>query len=140
MPEKVIPPAALRPRGNTILIVEDDMDIGFFLQQLIEEETPYKTVVMANGLQALENASHVHPCLLLLDYRLPGLNGIELYDRLQQEKDISRHPCNYDERDSADGGIATAGHSAITQTDGYWRRDTLNYARHGDFRGTTIAR
>jgi two-component system response regulator (stage 0 sporulation protein F) len=92
MPEKVIPPAALRPRGNTILIVEDDMDIGFFLQQLIEEETPYQTVVLANGLQALEKAPHVQPCLLLLDYRLPGLNGIELYDRLQQEKDIAGIP------------------------------------------------
>lgn len=92
MPETVIPPAAQRPLGNTILIVEDDMDIGFFLQQLIEEETPYHTVVMANGLQALERAPDVHPCLLLLDYRLPGLNGIELYDRLQQEKDTAGIP------------------------------------------------
>ncbi|GAC1378516.1 MAG: hypothetical protein NVS4B7_01220 [Ktedonobacteraceae bacterium] len=92
MPGEVIPPAALSPRSATILIVEDDADIGEFLQQLIEEETPYNTTVISNGLQALEKAPHIHPCLLLLDYRLPGLNGIELYDRLQQEKETSGVP------------------------------------------------
>lgn len=83
MPE-VIPPSALKPRGATILIVEDDVDIGNFLQQLIEEETPYHTSVIHDGQRALEQAPGIHPCLLLLDYRLPGIDGLELYDRLQQ--------------------------------------------------------
>jgi DNA-binding NtrC family response regulator len=52
MTHNMIPPAAQRPRGNTIVIVEDDADIGFFLQQMIEEETPYQTIVLTNGLQA----------------------------------------------------------------------------------------
>ena len=86
MPGEVIPPAAQSPRSSTILIVEDDADIGKFLQQLIEEETPYNSAILANGLQALEKAPQIHPCLLLLDYRLPGINGIELYDRLQQKE------------------------------------------------------
>ncbi len=84
MPEEVIPPDAQSLRGETILIVEDDADIGEFLQQLIEEETPYNSTVISNGLQALEKAPYIQPCLLLLDYRLPGINGIELYDRLQE--------------------------------------------------------
>src|SRR6266571_7707648 len=92
MPGEVIPPAAHSLRSETILIVEDDADIGEFLQQLIEEETPYNTTVISNGLQALEKAPHVHPCLLLLDYRLPGINGIELYDRLQQKQETSGVP------------------------------------------------
>lgn len=83
MPREVIPPAAQGPRNTTILIVEDDADIAQFLQQLIEEETPYHTMVIDNGQTALETAPQVHPCLLLLDYRLPRLNGLELYDRLQ---------------------------------------------------------
>jgi CheY-like chemotaxis protein len=68
----------------TILIVEDDANIAQFLQQLIEEETPYNTVVIDNGRIALEQAPQIMPCLLLLDYRLPGINGLELYDRLQE--------------------------------------------------------
>jgi len=92
MPGEVIPPAALSPRSATILIVEDDADIGRFLQQLIEEETPYHTTVISNGLTALEKAPQIHPCLMLLDYRLPGINGIELYDRLQQREETSGVP------------------------------------------------
>ena len=83
MPE-ILPPSAQKPRGATILIVEDDVDIGNFLQQLIEEETPYHTSVIHDGQHALEQAPGIHPCLLLLDYRLPGIDGLELYDRLQQ--------------------------------------------------------
>ena len=84
MPREVIPPAAQSPGNTTILIVEDDAEVGYFLQQLIEEETPYHTRVINNGQTALEEAARIQPCLLLLDYRLPGINGIELYDRLQE--------------------------------------------------------
>jgi two-component system, response regulator, stage 0 sporulation protein F len=92
MPGEVIPPAALNLPSATILIVEDDADIGEFLQQLIEDETPYHTKVVGDGLTALEQAPHMHPCLLLLDYRLPGINGLELYDRLQQQEDTRNIP------------------------------------------------
>lgn len=92
MPGEVIPPAAQSPRSATILIVEDDADIGNFLQELIEEETPYNSAVISNGLQALEKAPQIHPCLLLLDYRLPGINGIELYDLLQKKKETHGVP------------------------------------------------
>ena len=92
MPREVIPPAAQSLQSATVLIVEDDADIGHFLQQLIEEETPYNSVVIDNGLTALEEASNVHPCLLLLDYRLPGINGLELYDRLRERNGVSNVP------------------------------------------------
>jgi len=92
MPQEVIPPAAQGPRNTTILIVEDDADIAQFLQQLIEEETPYHTVVIDNGQTALEQAARIRPCLLLLDYRLPRMNGLELYDHLQEEQDTRGLP------------------------------------------------
>lgn len=93
MPGEVIPPAAQSLQNNTILIVEDDAGIGQFLQQLIEEETPYHTEVIDNGKKALEQAPDIHPCLLLLDYRLPGgINGLELYDRLQEVDEVRGVP------------------------------------------------
>ncbi len=92
MPREVIPPAAQSPRNTTILIVEDDADIAQFLQQLIEEETPYHTTVIDNGQTALEQAPTIRPCLMLLDYRLPRVNGLELYDRLQQVEETRGVP------------------------------------------------
>jgi len=84
MQRGIIPPAAAKTlRSPNILIVEDDPDIGEFLKQIIEEDTPYHTAIVYDGKQALEKAKHVHPCLLMLDYRPPGINGLEVYDRLQ---------------------------------------------------------
>lgn len=80
---QVIPPAAQTLRSSSILIVEDDENIGGFLQQAIDESTPYQTAVVQDGFDALERAIQIKPCLLLLDYKLPGLNGIEIYDHLQ---------------------------------------------------------
>jgi len=80
---RVIPPAAQTLRSSSILIVEDDENIGEFLQQAIDEYTPYQTTVVHDGFDALETAMQIKPCLLLLDYKLPGLNGLEIYDHLQ---------------------------------------------------------
>lgn len=84
MQRRVIPPAAAKTlRSANILIVEDDPGIGEFLKQIIEEDTPYNTTVVYDGEQALEQAQQIHPCLLMLDYWLPGMNGLEVYDHLQ---------------------------------------------------------
>ena len=132
MPGEVIPPAALTPRSATILIVEDDADIGTFLQQLIEEETPYHTAVITNGLQALEKAPQIHPCLLLLDYRLPGINGVELYDRLQQEEKTSGVPAIMMSATLPVAELQRRRHPPAPQANGHWRRDTYDNSCAGN--------
>jgi two-component system response regulator (stage 0 sporulation protein F) len=92
MSRKFIPPAAQLLRSATILIVEDDEGIGEFLQQAIDEQTPYQTTVAHDGPQALERARQIQPCLLLLDYRLPGMDGLEVYDRLQSMEETRGVP------------------------------------------------
>ena len=83
MPKQVVPPAALTLPSSSILIVEDDENVGEFLQQAIDEWTPYQTTVVNDGFNALERGKQMQPCLLLLDYKLPGLNGLEIYERFQ---------------------------------------------------------
>jgi CheY-like chemotaxis protein len=92
MSRQVIPPAAQTLRSATILIVEDDEDLGKVLQQAIDEQTPYQTTVVHDGPHALERAKYIQPCLLLLDYRLPGMNGLEVYDRLQSMEETRGVP------------------------------------------------
>jgi|SRR5579863_1437740 len=65
-----------------ILLVEDDEAISEFLVRLIEQETPYKALHVTDAAQALQAVSSIKPSLLILDYQLPGINGLELFDRL----------------------------------------------------------
>ncbi len=89
---RVIPPAAQTLRSSSILIVEDDENVGEFLQQAIDEYTPYQSTVVYDGFDALETAVKMEPCLLLLDYKLPGLNGLEIYDHLQSMEETRGVP------------------------------------------------
>ncbi|GCE49574.1 two-component system cell cycle response regulator DivK [Thermosporothrix hazakensis] len=67
---------------KTILVVDDDLDIGSWLVQAIAEETPYEAFYAQDAFEALRILQD-QPCdLFLLDYQLPGINGLELYDML----------------------------------------------------------
>ena len=90
--QQVVPPAAQTLRSSSILIVEEDENVGEFLQQTIDEYTPYQTTVVQDGFDALERARQIQPCLLLLDYKLPGMNGLEIYDHLQSMKETQGVP------------------------------------------------
>jgi DNA-binding response OmpR family regulator len=77
---------------ETILLVEDDPNIGSFLVEAIAQETPYRAIVASDSHAALQLVRHVTPCLFMLDYGLPGMNGIELYDRLHLNKEFAPIP------------------------------------------------
>jgi len=79
-------------RIQTILLVEDDSDIGEFLAQALSDETPYAVINVTDGARALEAANSVKPDLFILDYQLPGINGIELHDRLHALKELENIP------------------------------------------------
>lgn len=69
---------------KTVLIVDDDRDIGDMLQKIIVEQTDYKVVWIAESDLVIDAASYMRPSLLLLDYMLPTMDGLQLYDRLQE--------------------------------------------------------
>jgi DNA-binding NtrC family response regulator len=73
-----------RPQAEKcILIVDDDQDVGESLQLALAEETKYRTLWIAECDLVLLSASHLRPALILLDYRLPLMNGMALFDHLQ---------------------------------------------------------
>lgn len=79
-------------RVKLILMVEDDVDIGALLELTIVQETLHQPLLVTSGFQALQLIHDVTPDLLLLDYQLPGMNGIELYDRLHASKGLEEIP------------------------------------------------
>jgi CheY-like chemotaxis protein len=77
---------------QTILLVEDDADIGEFIAQALKDETPYTILHVVDGSRAMEAVASVKPDLFILDYQLPGMNGIELHDRLHEIKGFENIP------------------------------------------------
>jgi DNA-binding response OmpR family regulator len=77
---------------KTILLVEDDSSIGSFLEEAIEQETPYRAIVASDSNAALKLVRHFTPCLFILDYGLPDMSGIELYDRLHLNRALAPIP------------------------------------------------
>ena len=77
---------------KTVFIVEDDEAIGELLVQAIEQETSYQAVLAADGFQALKMLRTVKPDLLILDYGLPDMNGLEFYDTIHAAKALEHLP------------------------------------------------
>jgi DNA-binding response OmpR family regulator len=67
-----------------ILIVEDEPGISNFLRQGLEEEA-FAVDVADNGKEGLELALSGHYDLLLLDWMLPGISGIELMRQFRKD-------------------------------------------------------
>ncbi len=66
-----------------ILLVEDETDLQFVIR--IALESAGLTVITAsNSLEALEYLAHNAVDLLLVDVLMPGMNGLELCEQLQQ--------------------------------------------------------
>ena len=71
-----------RPNARTVLVVEDDMNVGSLLVSIIEEELLYQVTLASNAYEALAIVENTKPHLFILDYQLPGMNGLQLYDHL----------------------------------------------------------
>lgn len=77
---------------KTILVVEDDVGIGSFLTQAISQETRHQAMLVTDGFQALNAITNIRPNLFILDYQLPRMNGIELYDKLHATRGLEDVP------------------------------------------------
>ena len=65
-----------------ILIVDDQFGIRILLNEVLQKEG-YDTFQAANGLQALEILNDHIPNLVLLDMKIPGMDGIEILKRMR---------------------------------------------------------
>ena len=71
---------------QTILIIEDDADIAESLEYNFKREG-FRTMVAESGEKGLRLAQDEKhpPTLVLLDLMLPGMNGMELCNKLRRE-------------------------------------------------------
>ncbi|MBU8922890.1 MAG: sigma-54 dependent transcriptional regulator [Bacteroidales bacterium] len=67
-----------------ILLVDDEDTIRMFLEKTIKDEG-YEALTAANGEQALELTRSELPDLILLDLKLPDMNGIEVLQKIKED-------------------------------------------------------
>jgi diguanylate cyclase (GGDEF)-like protein len=67
-----------------ILIVDDEADILDLLKITLSEED-YSIIEANNGQEALEKVYHSSPDLIILDYKMPKLDGVEVCQRLKRD-------------------------------------------------------
>src|SRR5438445_10930906 len=74
------------PGAEKILVIEDERRVRWSLRQKCEE-WGYQVVEAAAGAPGLRLAQHESPDLVLLDVRLPDLNGIQVLEQLKKSPD-----------------------------------------------------
>jgi|ERR1700730_5160640 len=75
-----------------ILVVEDDDIVSNVIANMIKQETKHYPIIVPDGRTAEAVTRDIKPDLLLLDYLLPDINGIELYDRLHEREELCDVP------------------------------------------------
>ena len=70
-------------RRKRVLAVDDDPAIRHLLDRVMSRS--YEMVLVADGAQALEEIRRQRPDLMLLDLRMPVMDGSELLERLEAE-------------------------------------------------------
>jgi two-component system phosphate regulon response regulator PhoB len=71
-----------------VLIVEDEAPLAALLQYNLEKEG-YAVAVAVSGEEALEHLDRLVPDILLLDWMLPKISGLEVCRRLRQRADMA---------------------------------------------------
>lgn len=69
-------------QGHKILIVDDQMGIRMLLSEVLKTEG-YTIFEASNGVAALEVAGQEQPDLILLDMKLPGMDGLQILKGLR---------------------------------------------------------
>jgi two-component system cell cycle response regulator DivK len=77
--------------NELILIIEDDEKNRKLLRKVLEHEG-YRTTEVESGEAAIDAARASSPDLILLDYQLPGIDGLETFRRIRADADIRRMP------------------------------------------------
>lgn len=77
--------------ANKILVIDDSRVIRNMVRDMLPEDS-FEIIEAADGIKGLEAAKTNKPWMIILDFILPRMSGFEVYERLQQDPELSRIP------------------------------------------------
>src|SRR5258706_3712507 len=66
-----------------IFLIDDDEIYAGFIRKGLSVKPEYKITYFSTAEDALRAANGKLPDVLIIDYKLPGMNGIDLYEKLK---------------------------------------------------------
>ena len=86
--QTALPSAHAKP---TILLVEDFDDTRLIMKLWLLKKG-YRVVEAENGEEAVQLAEQQHPDLIIMDIRMPGLNGLDATRRIREYQSLQHTP------------------------------------------------
>jgi DNA-binding response OmpR family regulator len=68
-----------------IFLVEDDAIYSEFIRKGLSQNADYKVKPFVSAEDALKEINGKLPDVIIVDYKLPGLSGIELYEKIKSK-------------------------------------------------------
>ncbi len=65
-----------------IMVVDDDDGLRYTLSEILEEEG-FEVTAVSDGLESVELATANHFDLIFMDFRMPGIDGVEAFRRIK---------------------------------------------------------
>src|SRR6266850_543149 len=96
-----VPPAPLRPhycarqsamshRLHTVLLVDDDPAMLARFRHVLEQDLTLSVATAPSGSEGLTLARELRPDLIVSDYEMPGMDGLELCRQVKADPDLAR--------------------------------------------------
>ena len=77
--------------GDVILVIDDDTDFSELLEIALKHRK-YEVVTEKNGEEGLKKAELIHPRLILLDIKMPKMDGFTFVQHLKKNDKIKDIP------------------------------------------------
>jgi len=76
------------PSDIVVLYVDDDPEMGLFFKTFLEATSPLKVITAGSGFEVLDMVSRDLCDVIVSDYQMPGMNGIELLQKVRESSSL----------------------------------------------------
>lgn len=115
-----------KENNHCVLLIDDDVDEQQFIVEAFAEVSPaYRVVCFDNGKRGLcflqQLSEEELPCLIVLDYDMPVMNGAEILNELQQMPRLQNIPVVIHSDSAVFQAERLAGARALLKKAGNWQ-------------------
>ena len=102
-----------------VVLIVDDNENNLQISAQVVHNAGYQVLLATDGIHALELARDEYPDVILLDIMMPGMDGLEVCQKLQSDAKLREIPVIFlsakDEDDSIETGLEIGGSDYITK-------------------------